>query len=243
MTSSCCHHGCDDGIVVTIIDGKMYARNCDCTLQLIARNRLKKAFIPVEFAGVKVSDFDANLYTGDNANIAKSAKNTAIKYVEKFSAVKSLGKGLYFYSTEKGSGKTMLAIAVGNALMSRYQAQVRFLTTVDLLQEIKNSFNTGGASGLLEAIKDVEVLILDDIGTENITSWASETLFAILDKRMTSKKITIFTSNSHPHDLKHDTRITSRVSKMAMAVALPNESIRQVIANQEEADLMQLLLG
>ena len=96
---------------------------------------------------------------------------------------------------------------------------------------------------ILSEIKNVEVLILDDIGVEKISDWVNEMLFNILDHRMKFKKITIFTSNAKIEDLQHDDRIKSRLHKMCLSVKMPEEDARTSLAEAENKKLEAELLG
>lgn len=208
---------------------------------------LKFADIPKEFKDIKVNDFDNEIYSSIEAlNLASAARRMAKNYILNFDVFRSEGKGLYFYSSTKGSGKTMLAIAIGNALINVHGVQVKFLTTPDLLSEIKRTYDAKSEykeSELLESLKQVEVLILDDIGVEKQSGWMNEILYKILNHRMTANLVTIFTSNVHISKLQHDERITSRIEKMALPVQMPEESIRRAIARKENEELVNLLLS
>lgn len=208
---------------------------------------LKFANIPTEFIGVKVNDFNCMLYTTTKAiNVATAARKATKNYILEFEKYNAEGKGLYYYSNEKGSGKTMLALALGNALMSIYSMSVKFVTTLDLFAEIKKTYDKNSEfkeSELLDSLKQVQVLILDDIGTEKQGGWVNEILYQILNTRMASKLVTIFTSNVHLSQLKHDERIKSRIEKMSFPVQMPEESIRRQIANRENEEMAAALLN
>ena len=133
--------------------------------------------------------------------------------------------------------------SIGNALIKRHFKSVRFLTTNNLLDEIKNTFQTEGYSKLMEQIKRVDILMLDDFGGERPTDWVNEVFYSILNDRMTAKKITFFTSNAEAEALQYGERIISRVMKMAMPVKFPEESIREAMAKKENESLMTLLMG
>jgi len=116
---------------------------------------------------------------------------------------------------------------------------VEFVNTINLLNEIKGSYQQGSevsSSELLRMIKSIDVLILDDIGTEKPTNWVNEIFYSILNDRMTAKKITIFTSNCNIEELKHDERVSNRIEKMAMPILFPEESIRKSIAQKENVE-------
>lgn len=249
-TIDCPYKKCDgNGIVIeqNIDTFEIRTHFCRCRAEKIQANRLLFANIPEEFKGLTVNSFDCNLYATKNSrDIALAAKTIAKNYVAEFQKYKEKGKGLYFYSQTKGSGKTRLAISIGNALIKVHKQSVKFLTTLDLLNEIKNTYNANSKyseSQLIESINSVAVLILDDFGVERPTDWVSEILFNILDNRMKSLKVTIFTSNDIAENLKHNDRIKSRITKMAAPIIMPEESIREKIAKIENTDLLKELLS
>ncbi|WP_285851768.1 ATP-binding protein [Bacillus licheniformis] len=162
------------------------------------------------------------------------------------------GKGLYFYSHEKGSGKTRLAASIMKAITKMHDKpdnplKIIYSSTADLIGEIKKTFEEGSkvkTSEIIEAAKTADLAILDDIGVENVKDWIEETLTRILDYRLQNKKPTIFTSNLaiDELDLKYPGgRISSRVEKLAFPVKMPDEKVRSKIAKQENEELLQLL--
>ena len=235
---------------MSIQDGITYAKNCKCVEQAIKEARISKtlsfANIPNEFVGVKVNDFDTKVYRKPQSiDVAIRARKMTTNYIYKFEEFMSNGKGLYYYSKEKGSGKTMLALALGNALINMYNMSVKFVTTPDLFAEIKKTYDKNSQfkeSELLDSLKQVQVLILDDIGTEKQNGWVNEILYQILNTRMTAKLVTIFTSNVHISQLVHDERIKSRIDKMSFPVQMPEESIRKQIADKENEVMAMMLL-
>lgn len=248
-SSSCPYNECDgSGISMLINDNtrETKARYCKCREEHIYNNRLKFANIPSEFSSLTINSFDTSLYKEQSSkNVAIAAKKMTGNYIKQFEKFKELGKGLYYYSDTKGSGKTRLAVSLGNVLLKIHKKQVKFITCSDLLKEIKNTYNQDSKyteSQLIESINNVDVLIIDDIGVEKLTSWVNEMLFSIFDNRMKYKKITIFTSNCIIEDLEHDERIKSRLTKMCIPIKMPEEDIRKYLAIDENRELQDLLL-
>lgn len=96
-----------------------------------------------------------------------------------------------------GSGKTHLAAAAANCLLS-HGRRVLFLVVPDFLDDLRNSFSgvrEAETQGLLEAAKRTEILILDDLGSHNLTDWTKSVLFSILNYRVNEGLTTIATSN------------------------------------------------
>lgn len=245
-TSSCPYGKCDGKGIIVREDG-WAGTLCKCRDDKIMESKLEFANMPEEFRSLKISEFKTNLYDSpEGRSKAEAARRAAAKFVKEYDAFKEKGKGLYLYSYTKGSGKTRLAASIGNALVSVHRARVKFVTTLDLLDEIKATYSRESAMSenkLLEAVRSVDVLILDDIGVEEPTNWVKEKLYNILNSRMDNKKVTIFTSNSTVSELGHDDRIKSRIEKMAFPVYMPDESIRSSLAKKENDELMDILFG
>jgi len=244
-STSNCPYGRCDGSGGGIID-KDRAFICQCQEDKAFNKKLAFANIPEEFRALTINSFDTNLYsTQEFRNKAIIAKKSAVNFIINFNDFKEQGKGLYFYNYIKGSGKTRLATSIGNALMKQYRADVRYTTTPDLIMEIKKTFHKDSdttESDLIDSIRKVDVLILDDVGVEDPSPWVKTTFYSILNGRMISKKVTIFTSNSTIDDLKHDDRIRNRIERMAVPIEFPNESIRSKLAKEENEELQKLLL-
>ena len=105
-------------------------------------------------------------------------------------------KGMFLYGS-MGSGKTYALCAIANELAKRGVgcAVVYF---PELIAQVKASFNTeaNASNTIVEKLKDVPVLMLDDIGSESVTSWMrDEILGRILNHRMMNELPTFFTSN------------------------------------------------
>ena len=245
-TSDCPYGLCDgSGILIKRSRDGAAIKFCKCRTDAIRKNRWKFADIPEEFKGLRVNDFLTDVYTSSkDRRLAASAKRAVIGYVNNFSKMCDMGKGLYFYSAAKGSGKTRLAVSLGNALINKYNAEVRYTTTIRLLNEIKDTFDNKTGKTQAELIADtssIQVLILDDIGVEKPTAWAEEVLFTIINERMINKKITVFTSNLSVNELRLDDRIKDRIRRMAVPVICPEESIRKILAYNENDEVLKIL--
>lgn len=247
-----CEKCCDTGWeMVKEPDGHEFCRECSCGyLQRYRLNgRLKFATIPKEFEGQTVDNFQTDCYsTAANRELAAMAQTIAKRYVEKFDEIQETGKGLYFYSRVKGSGKTRLAVSIANDLIEKKFIQAKFATTIQILDQIKATWggiskNEESEQKLIHDIVSVPVLVIDDIGVEAVKDWINERFYNILNGRMIEKRVTIFTSNCKIEELNFDDRITNRIVKMALPVQFPDESIRTAIARKENDDLLDRLLG
>lgn len=241
----------DTGFYVIEKDGYTFARECECGKMQRERleSKLRFASIPKEFEGQTVDNFQTDCYSTPQAReLAKMAKLAAKRYVEKFPEIQEMGKGLYFHSNVKGSGKTRLAVSIANDLIQKNTVVAKFCTTIQILDQIRETWSRQTESaptekGLIQDIVSVPVLVIDDIGVEKPKDWINERFYNIINGRMIEKRITIFTSNFRISELQLDDRIVDRINKMALPIEFPAESIRASIARKENDDLLNRLLG
>lgn len=110
-------------------------------------------------------------------------------------------KGLYLYG-DMGIGKSFLMAALAQELSKKKKASVTMLHYPTFVVDVKNAISSGSVKDQLDAVKQVPVLILDDIGAESSTSWVrDEVLQVILQHRMLEELPTFFTSNYSMADL------------------------------------------
>lgn len=110
-------------------------------------------------------------------------------------------KGLYLYG-DMGIGKSFLMAAMAHELSKKKGVAVTMLHYPSFVVDVKNAISSGSVKAELDAVKQVPVLILDDIGAESSTSWVrDEVLQVILQHRMLEELPTFFTSNYSLADL------------------------------------------
>lgn len=219
--------------------------SCDCRNNLIRYNRIQFANIPVAFKDIRLNTFNTGYYEN------KEQINIVVKiikyYLEHLETMKAEGIGLYLFSETKGSGKTRMATSLANELMQEHDMTVRFTTSLDILSEIKATWNNDAEfkseSQLLHYLNTAEVLVIDDFGTENIKDWKDEKFYQIINTRYISKLITIYTSNYSLDELEYNDRITNRIKERVYQVRFPEESIRDGIAAAREKQMIKDMEG
>lgn len=92
-----------------------------------------------------------------------------------------------------GVGKSHAAVAAVRPLHERGMG-VRFLPVVELLDLLR----PGGPEGMFTSLSDVDVLVLDDLGTERATDWTAERLYAVVNRRWLEERPTVVTTNLEP---------------------------------------------
>lgn len=98
---------------------------------------------------------------------------------------------------EYGVGKTGLGIGLLR-LAAEHQVVGLFVKAPDLLARVRATYGKNADATeleVLESLRTVPLLMLDDIGAEQETDWATSMLFQILDSRHDNARKTIVTTN------------------------------------------------
>lgn len=221
-------------------------RECRCGIlqKQIMSNKLQFASIPERFKDAKIKNFDTGIYKNtNNKKMSEMACKCVRQWLKDFDEMKERGLGLYLYSKTKGSGKSRMAATIANELIATMGIQVKFATSLQILSEIKSTWNKDSEqdeSKLLYDLSKVPVLVIDDFGTENQESaWINDRFYNIINSRYVEKKITIFTSNERLDNLKYDSRIVNRMMENTIAIPFPEESIRNSIAKDNLQELIE----
>src|ERR1700688_3930274 len=96
-----------------------------------------------------------------------------------------------------GVGKTHLAVAALKELLRRGH-QGMFCDYRELLKEIQASYNPQSESTemkVLEPIRNIEILVLDDLGASKPSAWVLDIIGLVLNARYNERRVTILTTN------------------------------------------------
>jgi DNA replication protein DnaC len=119
--------------------------------------------------------------------------------------------GWLFIQGGFGTGKTHLAVAAAAELIRRGYA-VYYGLTSRLLEDLKRSYSATGDHHFdrrWNRLNSTDVLILDDLGVEEMKDWNQGRLMDLLDARYVDELPTIIASNLSPED--YGGRIGSRM--------------------------------
>ena len=110
-------------------------------------------------------------------------------------------KGLYIYG-DMGVGKSFMLAAMAHELSATKKVATTIIHYPSFTIDVKNGIKDGSVKEQIDAVKEAEVLVLDDIGAEQFSSWIrDDVLQVILQYRMIEELPTFFTSNYSFADL------------------------------------------
>lgn len=150
-------------------------------------NNIRESGIPKLYRNSSFDDFTVRKGTEKAFRASKA-------YVERFSELAAVGKGIIF-TGNTGSGKTHLAAAIGNALLADGYT-VKFIKFVNLIDKINIADDYGRTEAdIISELTQCKLLIIDDICITNISDKWKRVLYSIVDNRTSDIKPTIYTSN------------------------------------------------
>lgn len=179
-----------------------------CNQEALVKELKKAAYVaaglPLRYWNFKSEDYNAK----GNTEVLKTIANLI-----------TLNKPIYIYG-KVGTGKTLAMAMLGRKFQDSKKT-VQFYTVSGLLTKMKEGLTAGtlanetddSVSQIHKRCKKVDLLILDDLGTEQPTAWSIEQIFLIINERYNDEKPTAITSNLNLDEL------MKRWSKFGIAAA------------------------
>lgn len=169
------------------------------------------------FEVISYSDSDIVIdVTKERLEILEMFKDFNNKY---FSKTNEFVKGIYLYG-KCGVGKSLLMYNFAKNLAKK-GAKVIFAYYPDLAREFQNNFGTVKSEQLINRLKKVDILILDDIGREANTAYIRDQILGpILQYRCDNELAMFVTSNRDINLLERHLSETNNVIDNIKAKAL-----------------------
>lgn len=196
---------------------------CSCLKQKLYNEQYNKANI----SNLNTQNFEnfCDLYYSDNIDESKYhtnispreninlIKNICFNFIENFNNTEQ--KNLLF-TGNTGLGKTFLSSAIANEILKKGKNVLYQTAPVMLDSIIDYRFGKSKNSNIIDSILNVDLLIIDDLGTECMNNMKFTELFNIINTRLLNQtKITktIISTNLNLKNLysNYDERIVSRI--------------------------------
>ena len=175
-----------------------------------------------EFSGKKATPYD------NASRILSNAKRYVKEFDEKHENI------LIYGST--GLGKTFLSNCIAKALLDT-EHTVLYLSSNELFEEVLSGYimshneeDKATLEPVYQYIYSSDLLIIDDLGTEVLSSFVKSQLFEIINKRILTNKATLITTNLSLNTLedRYTERVMSRIADNYILYQLYGNDIRYI---------------
>jgi DNA replication protein DnaC len=174
------------------------ARPCDCRAERMNKGRSRgiASAIPARYRGVSfdrppVCDMARDMTTRHVVQAARS-------YLEELDANIAAGKGIWFMGGT-GTGKTTLGMLIAKEALAMGKT-VGIYFTPKLLTRIRQTYQEAESEDaygrFFNLVTSVDLLYIDDLGSERHTDWVVEQLYAVINERYENQRPLIVTSNA-----------------------------------------------
>jgi DNA replication protein DnaC len=174
------------------------ARPCECREQRLKRGRVRgvASAIPPRYRGVSfdrppVSDMNRDLTTRHVVNAVQG-------FVDDLDENLATGKGMWLMGNT-GTGKTTLGMLVAKTALAAGRTVAVYFTP-KLLTQIRQTYQATESEDAYDAffkrLTSVDLLYIDDLGSERHTDWVVEQLYALVNERYENQLSMLVTSNA-----------------------------------------------
>jgi DNA replication protein DnaC len=186
------------GWVIESDGGAGAARPCSCREQDRVRRLVEGAGISPRYRHCRLSNFQTSSPAPAERTQLQGARTTAEHYIEGFLQEGGFRRSGLLFVGPPGVGKTHLAVGVLVELTERYRVHGRFAEFTSLIHQIQATFDPGSPESkreILDPLMGAELLVLDELGAQQMTPWVRDILYLIINHRYTRQLPTIFTTN------------------------------------------------
>lgn len=236
------YHACNNMLkgyspILQVVQGEIHLAYEKCPnhlqyeKQAEKQDLMKSLYIPREILQAQFEDL---IITPER----RKAFNAVDDFLNK--TEKALPEKGIFFTGNFGVGKTYFLGAIANRLKT-YDLSSMIIYMPEFVREMRDAIRDNNVQEKIDAFKNADVLMLDDIGAETFSAWfRDEVLGSILQYRMMERLPMFFTSNYTMDQLEEilasstkgtvekvkARRIMERIRQVSTEVVLKGENLR-----------------
>ena len=203
---------------------------CDCMKKLLEKYTTEDINRSCSIELHDFTEFLSDVYSDEPINgISPRKRMTGIfndckSYAENFTVH---SPSLFFFG-KTGLGKTFLSSCIAKKLIEDGH-NVVYGSLVRLLPQIEDERFHRSDSDTMSIMRDAELVILDDLGSEFQKQFTDSVIYEIINERINTGRPTIISTNLNMKELdkKYNDRIVSRLTGCFMPVMFIGNDVRQ----------------
>ncbi|WP_461613532.1 ATP-binding protein [Clostridium sp. Marseille-QA1073] len=195
--------------------GYIYIDKCSCYKQYLVQlyynnSDLKHLLNKNNFNNFNINYFSNKLNNNEKVSSRSNMERNYERAVEFIKNFNDIEDNLLFYGNS-GTGKTFLSHCIAKELIENGYFVV-YKTSDDLISALKEvKFNNN--SNMEDCLINCDLLIIDDLGTEQISDFSKKELFNLLNTKLLKQKKMLISTNYALSELSdvYSERFTSRL--------------------------------
>lgn len=190
---------------------------CSCFKQKLIDKLYQQSNLKEILRYENFDTFDFSLYSKEkdmehDISPQENMQQIYAKCISFYKNFDSSFENLFFFG-KSGLGKTFLSNCIAKELLDMGKVVI-YQTAAELIETLRRArFDENTPSDIIEELFDCDLLIIDDLGTEQNTSFAQTELFNVINNRLLKKKKMIISTNIPMESFNqcYPDRITSRI--------------------------------
>jgi DNA replication protein DnaC len=186
------------GWVVQLDGGAGTARPCFCRQYDLVPRLLAAAGIPDRYRDCRLANFKVTSGAPPRHAQLLQARAAAQRYANDFLTPQGFTHSGLLFIGPPGVGKTHLAVGVLIEIVERYSVRSRFVELNTFFNQMQSTFGQASSEStqaVLAPLMDAQLLVLDELGTQQPTPWIRDVLYLVINTRYTRRLPTLFTTN------------------------------------------------
>jgi len=186
------------GWVVELDGGAGTARPCFCRQYEVLPRLIAAAGIPDRYRECRLANFRVPGGTTPRYPELVAARAAVQRYANDFLTPEGFTHSGLLFIGPPGVGKTHLAVSVLFEVIERYKVRCRFVELNSFFNQMQSTFGQASSEStqaVLAPLMETQLLVLDELGTQQPTPWIRDVLYLVINTRYTRRLPTIFTTN------------------------------------------------
>ena len=215
-------------------EGIVEGKRCSCFTERLKVEAFKAANLPVLMDSQSFDTFNLEFYPDDDGT---PSSRKIMTYVLKICSDYSKGFGKdsknLLFTGGTGLGKTFLSSCIAKDVINAgfnvyYQPSYKIFPLFE-----QTRFSQQPDENLkmqIDFIKNSDLLIIDDLGTELVTTYTAEVLFDLVNTRLNENKKTIISTNLSLDEIRelYSERVSSRIAGNYLVLKFAGNDIRLI---------------
>lgn len=208
-------------------------RACQCVIRLARQLRREELLEGSALSLASFDNLDPSVYPTDFDPImgtsVREYMTDILSFLRQYADSFDLHSSSLLLFGNAGLGKTHAALAIASRVLD-LGYDVIYVSAQDVCVQLERDRFEDDCT-LMDAMLEADLLILDDLGTESLSSYTLSCLYTLVNTRMGQRLPTIYTTNivdSALLEKRYTEKIASRLSGSCQSVEFLGNDVRQM---------------